>query len=671
MKDTMSNIDIRMILPEIKETAQGAFIKNVYQYGPVFVLKIYKPGGGTTQLLIEPGRRIHLTEYRRAAPRNPPKFISVLRKYLREKKIVKIKQHDLDRIITLEIEDGDDRYKVVTELFGAGNILLLDTEDRIFVAQRYKKMRDRDIVPKAIYQFPPPRGVDIFDIDADKLPEIIADSHSNVVRTLASRLNLDALSCEEICALAEVAPTAKVSELDSSSFVDLVEGVRKFSTRLQGGVEKPRIVFEEESEDEEPDNLAFVPFDFEMFKDYPAQIYETFSQTIDEYYGVSEAELEPDEKEDLLAKERRKLLRIIEKQQEGISSLERKAEESRIIGETIYANFQIVQEVLQTITQARTSGLSWDEIISRIEEGKKSGNTTAQIIKKIIPSQAQIVVDLRGVEVRLDIRLSAQDNGSRLYELAKKAEKKVKGAMKQIEKTKAKLEKLDSVEIKQTITRPVKRRKRKWFEKFRWFRSSEGFLILGGRDAKTNEQLAKRHLGPNDIFLHAALHGAPYTVIKVPEEPPGEQTIKEAAQFAVTYSRAWQDGLSAGDAYWVNPEQVSFTPPSGEYLPTGAVMIYGTKNYVKSVPVELAVGIIIEEGETMPMAGPPSAISAHTDYLVQVAPGNIKKGKLVKEIITALVRKAPETVRPNILEIPQEDMMRVLPSGDGKIISHE
>ncbi|MHA1812530.1 MAG: NFACT family protein, partial [Candidatus Thorarchaeota archaeon] len=165
----MSNVDIRMILPELQQAAVGSFIKNVYQYGEVFVLKLYLPGGGTSQLLIEPGRRIHLTEFRRAAPRNPPKFVTVLRKYLREKKLLSVTQHDLDRIVILEVGDAEGTYKLVAELFGSGNLLLLDPENRIFIARRYRKMRDRDIVPKAIYQFPPPRGIDVFTVETERI----------------------------------------------------------------------------------------------------------------------------------------------------------------------------------------------------------------------------------------------------------------------------------------------------------------------------------------------------------------------------------------------------------------------------------------------------------------------------------------------------------------------
>ncbi|MEE8598073.1 MAG: NFACT RNA binding domain-containing protein, partial [Dehalococcoidales bacterium] len=146
-----------------------------------------------------------------------------------------------------------------------------------------------------------------------------------------------------------------------------------------------------------------------------------------------------------------------------------------------------------------------------------------------------------------------------------------------------------------------------------------------------------------------------------------ERTLEEAAQFAVSFSRAWQDELSSGDAYWVNPEQVSFSPPSGEYLPTGAVMIYKSKNYIRKVPVELGVGVLLEEEHAIPMSGPPSAIAAQTEYYVQVIPGPGKKGQLVKELISRLKGIVPEDKAILVSQIPQEDMMRVLPAGGGKI----
>ncbi|MGY5881411.1 MAG: ribosome rescue protein RqcH [Candidatus Thorarchaeota archaeon] len=672
MKDTMSNIDIRLMLPELREAAEGAFIKNVYQYGDIFVLKLYQPGGGSVNLLIHPGTRAHLTEYARKAPRQPPHFCAVLRKYLREKRVLSIKQHDLDRILIIEIGSDDESYKLVAEMFGTGNMLLLDPKDMIFVAKHYKRMRDRDIIPKAQYEFPPLRGEDLFSINDESFEELIADSKANIVRTLASRLNLDSLSCEEICALSSVSPKVMVPEIDSQTLSDLKRGFTEFIDKLNAGVSQPNVVLDvEPSDDEEtPDYVGFAPFQFQLYNDMPSQSFDTFSQTLDEFFGVSDSELEDEELQSAQTKEQKRLQRIIDKQGEGIESLKAKAAKQRIIGELIYSHFTITQEVLETVTKARSDGHPWDEIISKIEEGKTKGIPSAMIIERISPSQGQIIADLNGSKVTLDIRLTAQDNAGRMYDMAKKSEGKIKGAQIQIDRTRAKLEKVDASMLEPEVKRVrVKIRKKRWYEKYRWFTSSEGYLILGGRDVKMNEEIAKRQMSANDIFLHATIHGAPYTIIKVPDEAPGQQTIEEAAQFAVTFSRAWQDGLSGGDAFWVNPEQVSFSPPSGEHLPAGSVMLYGTKNYIRKVPVELAVGVLLEEEYAIPMSGPPSAIEIHTEYFVRVIPSDGKKGQLVKDIQAMLKKLVPEDQSHLISQIPQEDLMRVLPSGGGKIVN--
>ncbi len=660
----MSNVDIRIMMQEIQEVSEGGFIKNVYQYGDVFVLKVYQPGEGTSQLLIEPGHRIHVTDYRRVAPRLPRKFVSVLRKYLRDRRIISVNQYEMDRIVVIEVGDEESSHKLVAELFGRGNLLLLDNEDVIFIALHYKRMRDRDVIPKEVYEFPPQRGANIFNLDDDVVGSIITDSEASVIRSLTRQLNLDSLSCEEICRLAEIEPGSKVSDIDQDSLRALNDGIEEFRLKIKKGVDDPRVVYDKEDESE---SVAFVPFKFEIFKDHPQTTFDSFSQVLDEYYGVTEEEIDQETPDTAaLEREQERLKTIIEKQQENVDSLLLRAEKLRNAGEMIYTHFQIVTDILETIRQARSEGVSWEEIECTIEEGREQGNKIAQRIVNLYPSQGEVVVNLQGEDIVLDIRKTPQENAAQAYEGAKKAEHKAEGAKKQIKKTREKLSELDLTDIEDTKEPvPIKIRNKRWYEKYRWFISSEDYLVIGGRDARTNERIAKKHMGPSDVFLHAAVHGAPYTVIKVPDKPPGEQTLWEAAQFAVTFSRAWQDGLTAGDAYWVDPEQVSFTPPSGEYLPSGAVMIYGNKNFIKNVPVELRVGVLLEEEYAIPFSGPPSAVETNTKYHVRVIPGGDKKGQLVKDILNALESMVPDERAHLVSRIPEEEMMRVLPPGEG------
>jgi hypothetical protein len=57
-------------------------------------------------------------------------------------------------------------------------------------------------------------------------------------------------------------------------------------------------------------------------------------------------------------------------------------------------------------------------------------------------------------------------------------------------------------------------RKKMWFEKFYWFVSSRGLLVLGGRDARQNELLVKRYMRASDLYVHADVHGASSIIIR-------------------------------------------------------------------------------------------------------------------------------------------------------------
>ncbi len=147
-----------------------------------------------------------------------------------------------------------------------------------------------------------------------------------------------------------------------------------------------------------------------------------------------------------------------------------------------------------------------------------------------------------------------------------------------------------------------------WFEKFNWFITSEGFLVLSGKDAQQNDLLFRRYLRESDIYVHADVHGASSCVVRAKRHNPENLdnpnvsssnqkfyvtplAIQEAGAMAVCRSRAWTAKFTAS-AYWVKASQVSKAAPSGEYLTTGAFMIYGKKNYLPPMQLEMGFGIM-------------------------------------------------------------------------------
>ena len=202
---------------------------------------------------------------------------------------------------------------------------------------------------------------------------------------------------------------------------------------------------------------------------------------------------------------------------------------------------------------------------------------------------------------------------------------------------------------------PKKRVKKdlKWYEKLRWFVSSDGILVVGGRDANSNENVVKKYLEPNDIYLHADIHGASSTVIKLNDTELNDNILKESGEFAASFSSAWSKGFTTQDVFWVHPDQVSKTPEAGEFLAKVSFVIRGHRNYIRSARVKIAIGIVDYEGKRI-MAGPIEALEAHCENFVVLKPGFTKKEAIAKKILHKINEDDLITL---------DDIIRVLPSG--------
>jgi len=172
---------------------------------------------------------------------------------------------------------------------------------------------------------------------------------------------------------------------------------------------------------------------------------------------------------------------------------------------------------------------------------------------------------------------------------------------------------------------------------------------------------------PKDLVFHAEITGAPFVLLKTEGKLPSESTLYEAAQFAASYSRAWKEGLGSIDVYWVHPDQLSKSPPSGEYLSRGAFMIYGSRNYIRNVPLEIAIGAIKDNDQIRIIGGPPQAIAKRTKVYVRIIPGNESSGRLAKRIRNLMAEMLSEKGCEDSRKIPLEEIQRFIPSGRGAI----
>jgi predicted ribosome quality control (RQC) complex YloA/Tae2 family protein len=248
-------------------------------------------------------------------------------------------------------------------------------------------------------------------------------------------------------------------------------------------------------------------------------------------------------------------------------------------------------------------------------------------------------------EIELDLKKSVEQNASAYFDKAKKLKKKVIGATQIVGKLKLQVSDLEKKQQSIETMMPKVQRKKAWFEKFRWFISSEGFLVIGGRDATTNEIIIKKHTDNEDIVFHTDMAGSPFFVVKTEGKKPGQETLQEAADATFSFSRAGKSDLTTSPVFYVLPEQVSKTPNPGEYLPKGAFVIRGKTSYVNN-RFNVAIGLY----DGAPMSGPIESISKNCGKFVAIVPGSKKPSDIAK-----MVRK--------LIGGELDEIIRSLPSG--------
>ncbi|MEM0360493.1 MAG: NFACT RNA binding domain-containing protein [Candidatus Diapherotrites archaeon] len=260
-------------------------------------------------------------------------------------------------------------------------------------------------------------------------------------------------------------------------------------------------------------------------------------------------------------------------------------------------------------------------------------------------------------EIEIDFSKSLEENASIYFRKAKEAKAKAERIRAAITETEKRLsrEKEDKTEKKPEIFR---KRQKEWFEKFRWFYSSDGFLVIGGRDAHSNEVIVKKHMEKGDLYFHADIQGAPHCILKAGGQPVPEQSLQEAAVFAAVFSKAWNSGISNADVYCVKPEQVSKKAPAGESIGTGAFMIYGNRQWFRKTPLRAAVGI---DSAGRLICAPESAVKKHSAFALVILPGQEKKSEIAKRLKSIMEKKY------GVSGIHLDEFIAVLPSGESRI----
>lgn len=702
-KRELSSIDLAALVTEMGRY-EGAKVDKAYLYGDDLLrLKCRDFDRGRIEFMLEVGevKRAHVADpdHVADAPGRPPNFAKMLRNRLSGADFAGVSQYEFDRILVFEFEREDQNTSIVVELFGEGNIAVLDETGEVIQSLRTVRLKSRTVAPGSQYAFPDSR-INPLQIGYDTFEREMDDSSSDVVRTLATQLNLGGLYAEEVCTRADVEKETQIEDADEEIYRALYDALSALATRVTEGNFEPRIY----CDDERVVDVTPFPLAERKAEGLSAEQYSDFTTAVDDYFyrfdrseDDSDSSEPGDSKPDFEA-QIAKQQRIIDQQEGAIEGFEQQAEAERETAEALYAQYDTVDEILSTIQDARDDGISWEEISETLSTAAESGHTAAKRVVDIDGANGTVTVDLGETQATLDATVGVEKNADQHYQEAKRIESKKEGAQEAIEETrealaaiKARRDAWDEEEAQTESENtddtdeefaetdwlarssvPIKRDEG-WYEQFRWFHTSDDFLVIGGRNADQNEELVKKYMSRGDRFFHAEAHGGPVTILKAtgPSEPAKEiefpdATLTEAATFAVSHSSVWKAGQHAGDVYMVEPDQVSKTPESGEYIEKGSFVIRGERTYFNDLAVDLAVGIQCEP-QTRVVGGPTPAVSETAATHLRLQPGKYAQNDMAKRCYREL--KTRFTDESFVRSIASPDLIQEhLPAGGSEIV---
>jgi len=548
-------------------------------------------------------------------------------------KLTKIEQIGAERIAYFTFEGFGKEFILVGEFFGDGNILLCNKDMKILALQHSIEVRHRKLSVGLDYVQPPENNLDIFNLTESNFDDLkITDLIS--AKWFGRTLGLPKKYVESIFEITNVDPKKIGNLLTSEEVTKIYETTKKIVLDVISGNHDPMIVKNEKTE-VLPVKLGKIEGEITNVSSFIEGLDTIFTKSIVEK-GKSIQSSGSDKK---------------------IKSLETQISEQE-------KAIQTVKEKSKNITNVANS---FFEMVSKGIISIK--DTSAQEIlainnAKLISEKGISIIIVEDEKIKINTDSPLQSIASVLFNQAKKQSGAINSIQVIKEKTEKKLAKFQNqTEAERNLVVVSEIRKKNWYERYRWFMTSDGYLTIGGRDAASNSAVIRKHLEKNDKVFHGDIFGSPFFILKDAEAVP-DTTMNEIAHATVCFSRAWREGLYGVSAYWVHPEQIKKSAPSGEFLPKGSFTIEGQRNFIKSETLKLAVGIIrTEDNDYVLTCGPPEPIKKNSICYAIIEPNGIEMAEAAKKIRIEFLKIFEDITR----KINIDEFVRALPAGKSQI----
>ncbi len=531
----LDGLCLSVIANNIRKEFSDARIEKISQPAKDAVVLTLRFKGGSKKLLLSAGAsgaRIHVTDEQLENPTTPPMFCMLMRKHLAGGRLAGVRQLGLDRVLYLDFEVLNELAdKVINtlciEIMGHNsNIILINSDGKIIDAIKRVNAEVSSVrlcLPGVKYELPPKQDKkNLFDINKDELKsDLETMGDINLSKALLSLYSgLSPLICREIAFYA-----SKGSDVLCSAITpDVIDRIFFFVSQIENYISNPKpcILYDLSRT---PKEFSFMPI-----RQYASAMFtrdfESIDALLDSFYSERDRlERVKQKSGDLLKTVVNISDRISRKLENQRLDLKKCADKERLrrYGDIIYANLSFI-------------------------ENASSKAVLTDFYDENAPQ----------IEIALDPRLTAAQNAQKYYSDYRKADTAEKMLTSLIKSGEAELLYIDSVfdaltraaseselsairaelyDAKYIRKKPDKKQMKASVPYLKYI-SSDGFVILSGRNNLQNDKLTLKDSAKGDIWFHTQKIAGSHTVIITEGKDVTNRTLEEAAIIAAYNSKA-------------------------------------------------------------------------------------------------------------------------------------
>lgn len=545
----LDSITLYHLLKELRPELIGARIDRIQQPEKEEIHLILRNKGQLQRLLLNAGSisaRIHLTAESKKNPASAPMFCMILRKHLENGKITDIRQEELERIVTITVQNYNERgdlqdYLLCLEIMGKhSNLILVDPRTNTILdgLRRYSHLvsRHREVLPGKKYLPPPKQNKADYIKSEEEWKNAFLQYHLDrrVKDALVALIN--GISPELAGEIVLRAGLEEDALLDNCGEIDLSRLYQAYSFFIldrEKNLPKPCLYYKSRRQKNLPSAFSFIPY-MQYSSLYKEDI-SSLNQAVDLYYTKKIA----------------------------------------------FSNTEAMRGSLRKVVQDHYSHLTkktgiYQEAITKAEKGlsyRKLGELVMANLYKISPGMKEITVEdytdpeYKPLTIALNPALSPVDNAQRYYKLYNKSKATIRKTSPLLESGLEEMEYLltlvlsieqaesneELAEIYQELIEQdyisgksaakKARSKKKETDAYSLphiYYSKTNRAIIVGRNNRQNDRMTWREAKPTDLWLHVKKVPGSHVIIPLAEgtEFPDDETLLDAAALAVYFSQA-------------------------------------------------------------------------------------------------------------------------------------